>query len=315
MACCLRSRETHYHPTLVLSTIFLAYFFASEARVLKTSMRFKPSLPSPMPLHRDTIVIAFTTIPARMMTDLPKMVQSLRMQIADVDRPVHFYLALPRTYKKKAVRANLRQLSNVLNSDVNQSAVEIEWVDDKGPTTRIIYAGQKYGLNHAILNVDDDEVYKPGMLKNFFDTYTKGGDGKRTIITKSIIQQIQGSYCMTHGEESGLTKVFESFAGVLYPPGFFTPDLIPWMQALPDFCQASDDYILSVWAERHGYDVRNTLSNIPLSLVQEPHLSEDLLVGDSSCKELGCPHGGFCSANTVHYERCREYLQDPSTKR
>jgi len=106
---------------------------------------------------------------------------------------------------------------------------------------------------------------------------------------------------------------------------------VSWFKGLPLFCQVSDDFTLSRYAECQGYRVQ-LASGLPVECAtiglgsgqfctkwlraldfgsdgSTPSLHKDNIEGDNDCPS-DIPLNQQCSKNTLHYERCRAFMDD-----
>jgi len=253
------------------------------------------------------IVVAATTLPTRH-DRLLNLLGLVGQQASG--RLIHFYLAVPLTFNGQAVDFDATKfVQDSKSSSSPNVTVEVERVEDIGPATRV-YGAVKYGSSHPVVLIDDDSF---GLnVGDLVDTYEKSGDAPHTIVAESVLHLPPKTKCVTRQETVGGPEDFafgEAYAGMLFPPGFMKEDFVVWLKTLPDFCKVSDDYLYGVWAHRHGYKVIASHSSRALLEMRnpDPHTS-DKLAGDDSC--ISCPGGGFCTGNTIHYERCRKHLAD-----
>jgi len=307
------------------------------------------------PIPADAVVVSFTTTPPRIKM-VGQMVRTLFMQ-KDLARPLHIYCAVPRTFRGKPVKADLVDMAATLSGQkdlVNPSImtnVEVEWADDVGPATKVVWAGLKYSA-HPVVSVDDDIEYNERFVKILLDSLERS---PTSVVSASVGRMVPGIPAISHVlQHSNLSRtagnILEGFSGVAYPPNFFiserqqpptavsTPghcpdgDLVSWLQELPHVCKVSDDFVLSRFAECRGYVVK-LADNLPsecdimencecdeiegcsrwLKILHfggdgsTPSLHLDKIAGDADCPE-GMPAGQLCTTNTLHYERCRAFL-------
>mmetsp|Transcript_8215 Transcript_8215/g.23448 ORF Transcript_8215/g.23448 Transcript_8215/m.23448 type:complete len:564 (-) Transcript_8215:103-1794(-) len=289
-------------------------------------------------------------MPSRL-DQVESMLTSLTQQEGLGGASLHVYMALPETYGGVPVEADVGAISAKLSSLLEDSSVvsdlEIEVVEDLGPSTKVMHAGLKYGDDHLVLSVDDDIAYNPLMVATMLGVASRGNG--RAVVAGSVGVMKNKSPIFFHGNhtEEGM-PVFEGFAGVLYPKGFFTEPLLSWIRSFKDHktlraCMKADDFTLSLWAERHAFPVMEVpnaeIRKLEGAMGDEacligrmdacsawlkvldigdtgatPSLHLDTSKGDSvefACPGEEDPRGIWqCSSNTIRYAQCDKLLEE-----
>jgi hypothetical protein len=268
--------------------------------------------------------------PMHLYVAVPKTVNDAKVEF-DIEA---FYQSLPRTPKHIPQRFGPPV---VQYEALKKITVEAELVDDIGPATRVLGA-IKYGATHPVVLIDDDwTLWSRSAMKKLVLKWRKLHEkSNQTVISnEKLLYHHKGTNCVGFSCDAGdalgceddnaspdrldeLAQVDskpaafgQAYAGMLLPPGFITDDFVQWVQSLPKFCSVSDDYLYGVWAARRGYEVMTTgdvtRNRRTMASADKSSQRTRWLDGDSECGQ--CAKHRTCSAHTVHYERCRVYLE------
>jgi hypothetical protein len=202
--------------------------------------------------RRTEIIISLTTIPSRLPA-LEPTIKSLLYQTRSAQR-IRVYLPWRSLREDRSY-----EIPDFLN---RLRAVDIVRCDDSGPATKFYPALQEFPPDQAILIVDDDRLYPPGFVDDFYHWTQRYPDiaiGAAGWIVPSDLTDRELTFWRnlwlvppapiksTRIHTLVAVHILEGYAGYLIKPRFFDLDQLGKYGQAPDAAFYVDD----VWMSAH----------------------------------------------------------------
>jgi hypothetical protein len=127
-----------------------------------------------------------------------------------------------------------------------ERGLEIKYVKDLGPHTKLIHALKEFP-DDIVITIDDDIFYKPDMVENLLRTYKVDSSSilanRVAVITKDKNGNVESYLKWIHfnyPERTSKRNVIIGVEGCLYPPHSFSKEVFN-EEAILELCPTADD--------------------------------------------------------------------------
>ena len=148
-------------------------------------------------------------------------------------------------------------ITSVYLENQNKRGLEIRYVKDLGPQTKLVYALKAFP-NDIIITIDDDIFYKPDMIENLLRAYRENPSSilanRVSVITKDKHGKVNSYLKWIHyNYPEGNTKknVIIGVEGCLYPP-YSLSDEVFNEDVFREICPTADDIWFTAMAMLKG---------------------------------------------------------------
>lgn len=246
--------RTLSRPFAIALVIVLTVVAQTVVQTLSSASMYRRALASHASCVPDwRAVVCFTTSPERVGAT-GAMLRSIFAQSVYDPSCVRIVAAFPRTF-----RGVTCVWPDRLPSEYSQ--VQIIEVDDVGPATKVVHAGARAGRGEIVISVDDDHVYGPQLLGSLIGHHLFVD---RTCVWSSESRWFAGDRgrptlleYRCHTRDCNGRGMLLGFGGVLYPPAFFTDDVVDRFRELAGGpCRLCDDVTLTALARERRVPIR-----------------------------------------------------------